>query len=214
MSANAPRSVKIGEDERGGWTSDRPSRPGETERPPREPDVSVRGRVLAPSDRLRYSPGSLLLIACADHAAQAKFCARVLEEQGALLSMDKVRGLLAGKVPADAIEAKSQELLDAAVAKRLAAGQSVVVALDTLAVEESKRYVMAAYRHKRPRHFILLEVPKAQVPEEDAAALQELRTTLDQGDLGAEGYATSLRLGGASVGELNRIVFRPPPAED
>ncbi|MCW3006137.1 MAG: hypothetical protein JWP17_763 [Solirubrobacterales bacterium] len=214
MSANAPRSVKIGEDERGGWTSDRPRRPGEAERPPREPDISVRGRVLAPSDRLRYSPGSLLLVACADHGAQNRFLGRVLEEQGALLSMDKVRGLLKGKVPEDAIEAKSQELLDAAVNKRLSAGQSVVVALDSLDVAESKRYVMAAYRNKRPRHMILLEVPKAQVADEDAAALQELRTTLDAGELGAEGYATSLRLGGRSVEELNRIVFRPPPAED
>ena len=57
MSSSQPRSVKISDNERGGWSSDRPRRPGEAERPPRKLDVSVRGRVLAPSDRMRYSPG-------------------------------------------------------------------------------------------------------------------------------------------------------------
>ena len=61
MSSSQPRSVKIAESERGGWSSERPRRPGEPERPPRKLDVSVRGRVLAPSDRLRYSPGSRIL---------------------------------------------------------------------------------------------------------------------------------------------------------
>ena len=60
---STPRSVKIGDTERSGWSSERPRRPGESERPPRPADVSVRGRVLAPSDWLRYQPGSLLLVA-------------------------------------------------------------------------------------------------------------------------------------------------------
>src|SRR5262245_12640378 len=103
-----PRSVKIGENERGGWSSDRPRRAGEAERPPRKVDVSVRGRVLAPTDRMRYSPGSLLLIACADPALRAKFTKRVIEEQSAVLSMDKLRALLKGRVPDADIEAKAQ----------------------------------------------------------------------------------------------------------
>ena len=48
------RSVKIGEDERTGWSSDRPRRDGA---PPRPADLTVHCRVLAPADRLRYSPG-------------------------------------------------------------------------------------------------------------------------------------------------------------
>jgi GDPmannose 4,6-dehydratase len=93
MSSSQPRSVKFSDHERGGWSSDRPRRPGEPERPPRKVDVSVRGRVLAPSDRLRYSPGSLLVIACADRALRDRFAARVIEEQSAVLSLDKVRAL-------------------------------------------------------------------------------------------------------------------------
>ena len=59
-----PRSVKISDDERGAWTSDRPR----ANRPPRPRDISVRSRTLRPADRMRYSPGSLLVIVCASRA--------------------------------------------------------------------------------------------------------------------------------------------------
>src|SRR3954469_10991168 len=117
MASSEPRSVKISDNERGGWSSDRPRRPGEPERPPRKLDVSVRGRVLAPTDRMRYSPGSLLLIACADRALRDRFVRRVIEEQSAILSLDKVRALLKGKVAEDELDAKAQALLDAAASK-------------------------------------------------------------------------------------------------
>src|ERR1700754_545446 len=96
MSSEQPRSVKISDNERGGWSSDRPRRAGEPERPPRKLDVSVRGRVLAPTDRMRYNPGSLLVIACADRTLRDRFAKRVIEEQSAILSLDKVRTLLQG----------------------------------------------------------------------------------------------------------------------
>lgn len=209
-----PRSVKIGENERGGWTSERPRRPGEPERPPRPPDVSVRGRVLAPSDRLRYSPGSLLLVASADPATRKGFAARVLEDQSTLLSLGKLRELLQGRVAAEAIDEKAQALLDATAAKRLASGQTVVIVLEGLEPEERERYVRMAAPHRRPRHLILVEAGKDTVAEQDRAALSALRTALDAGELGQEGFVTSLRLGGRTVGELKRIVFAPPPAED
>src|SRR5437667_279008 len=60
MATRPPgRSVKIGEDERTGFSSDRPREGGRV----RPPDLRVNCRVLAPADRLRYSPGSLLLVA-------------------------------------------------------------------------------------------------------------------------------------------------------
>jgi predicted kinase len=210
-----PRSVKIADDERGGWSSERPRRPGEPERPPRPVDVSVRGRALSPSDRVRYSPGSLLLLASTDPATREAFAARVLSEPNAFLSMAKVRGLLAGRVPDDEIDAKAGELLDAAATKRLASGQTVVVALETLEPAERERYVRMAAAYRRPRHLILVEAGKETVAEEDRAALSELRTAIDGGGgLGAEGFVTALRLGGRAVDELKRIVFQPPPADD
>jgi hypothetical protein len=74
--------------------------------------------------------------------------------------------------------------------------------------------VRLAHALRRPRHIVLLETAKEQVGEEDAGPLNELRTALDSGDLGAEGFQTAMRLGGASIGELKRIVFRPAPRDD
>jgi hypothetical protein len=214
MSPPTPRSVKFSDDERGGWSSERPRRPGEPERPPRPADVSVRGRVLAPTDQMRYAPGSLLLVACADHGARDRFCARVIADQGALLSQQKVRSLLAGRVPEEELDAKAQALLDTAASKRLAAGQTVVVALETLDPAEREHYVRLAAPHRRPRHLILVEAGKDSVSDEDRAAVGELRTALDAGGMGAEGFVTSMRLGGRTVDELRRITFAPPPRDD
>ena len=209
-----PRSIKIGDNERGGWSSDRPRRAGESERPPRKVDVSVRGRVLSPTDRMRYNPGSLLVIVCADPALRARFTQRVIEEQSAILSLEKVKALLQGKVADEELDAKAQALLDAAAAKRFAAGQSVVIPLEGLTADERERYVRLAAAHRRARHLVLVEAGKGSVAEEDKLALDELRTALDQGDLGQEGFMTSLRLGGKMVDELKRIVFAPPPSDD
>jgi predicted kinase len=212
--SSQPRSVKIGDNERGGWSSDRPRRAGEAERPPRKLDVSERGRVLSPTDRMRYNPGSLVVIACADRVLRDRFVKRVIEEQSAILSLDKVRALLQGKVPEGELDAKAQALLDAAAAKRFAAGQSVVIPLEGLTADERERYVRLAAAHRRARHLVLVEAGKGSVAEEDKPALDELRTALDQGDLGQEGFMTSLRLGGKMVDELKRIVFAPPPSDD
>ncbi len=206
------RSVKIGADERTGWSSERPRKEGDG--PPRPVDVSGRCRVLAPADRLRYSPGSLLLIVSASAPQAAKLAARVVEEHGAVLSLAKVRALLAGRVPEAEVESRARELLDAAVAKRLNANSTVVIAMESLAAQEREPYVRMAHALRRPRHVLLLETARDQVPEEERGALNELRRALDAGELGKEGFQTALRLSGAAVGELKRIVFQPPPRED
>jgi hypothetical protein len=207
------RSVKIGADERTGWSSDRPRRDGAAPRP-READMSTRCRVLRPSDRVRYSPGSLVVLASASAEDRDRFADRVLEDKRALLSAGKVRALLQGRVADEEIEARTAELLDAAVLKRLQAGDSVVLAAEGLGADERDRFVRMAFKLRRPRHLVLLETGRDQVADEDRPALNELRKALDAGDLGAEGFQTALRLGGGAVGELKRIVFRPPPADD
>ena len=208
---SAPRSVRIDQDERGGWSSDRPREGG---RPPRPADVTVRGRVLAPSDRIRYSPGSLVLVVSPARAERERFVQRVVEEKGAVLSLAKVRALLAGKVPADQVDAKAAELLDAAVGKRLDAGASVVVVADTMDPAERERHVRAAAARRRPRHLVLLEAGRDGVSDEDRAELNALRQAVEAGRLGDDGFHTALRLGGRAVEELKRIVFRPEQADD
>ena len=207
-SPNA-RSVRIGDDERSGWSSDRPRREGA----PRPVDVSTRCRILAPSDTLRYSPGSLVVVTSPSPEERDRFLARVLESQSVVLSPAKVRALLEGRVDPEQAEARGGELLAAAAAKRLEAGDSVVLAPDGLAPEEREPLVRLAHRLRRPRHVILLEAPRDQVAEEDRATLNDLRRRLDAGDLGAEGFQTALRLGGATIGEVKRLFFRPPPED-
>ncbi|WP_372791621.1 hypothetical protein, partial [Paraconexibacter sp.] len=62
--------------------------------------------------------------------------------------------------------------------------------------------------------LIFIDVPKDLVAEEQREAVNELRRAVDDAKVGEEGFMTALRLGGSAIGELNRIVFRPPPAED
>jgi hypothetical protein len=208
---SSARSVKIAADERTGWSSERPRREGEA---PRAVDVSVRCRVLAPADRVRYSPGSLVVVVGAAASDPVRFAERVVEERGAVLSLTRVRALLAGRVPEGDIEVRAHELLGAAVAKRLEANQSVVVPVETLDAEERERYVRLAHSRKRPRHLILLDAPRNQVLEHERPPLDELRRALDAGEMGLEGFQTALRLGGQALAELKRVVFQPPPRQD
>jgi hypothetical protein len=210
-TSDSARSVKIAADERTGWSSERPRRDGA---PPRPADVSVRSQVLRPSDRMRYSPGSLLLVVGTDVAAAGQFLDRVLEDRGLAFSMPKVRALLKGRVPDDEVESKARTLLDAAVSKRVEAGDSVVVLVEGFDPAERERYVRIAHGHRRPRHVLLIETPKSTVGDDARAELAELRRSLDAGELGGEGFHTAVRLSGNAISELKRIVFRPLARDD
>lgn len=211
MSSTPPntRSVKIGQDERGGWSSDRP-RPGGA----RPANISTRCRVLSPTDRLRYSPGSLVVVVSPSASVRDRFVERLIEDRSSLLSLAKVRALIAGRVPDEVVDERAAELLTATVQKRLASSDTIVIPVESLDPAEREPFVRAAAAAKRPRHIILVEPPKDAVPDEARAALNELRRALDAGELGEEGFQTALRLGGGSVGELKRILFRPPPKDD
>jgi len=205
------RSVKIAADERGGWSSDRPRRDGAPARPE---SVATHCSVLKPADRLRYSPGSLLVVVCASKAERDAFLARLIEDRSSVLSLDRVRALLEGRVAGEEIDARASELLRAAAAKRLEAKQTVVLAANGLDADEREALVRIAAAQRRPRHLILLETSREQVPEEDVRALNALRRALDAGELGSEGFQTALRLGGSAPSEVKRILFRPPVREE
>ena len=209
-SSEGPRSVKIGADERTGWSSERPRRDGA----PREANISTRCKVLHPSDSIRYSPGSLLMIVSGSQADAERLAERVIEQAGAILTAGKVRALLAGRVAEDEMEARAAQLLEAAASKRLEAKESTVVVTSALDPAVRERFARIAAKAGRPRHLILVEARREEVAEEDRAGLNELRRRLDAGELGAEGFDTALRLGGASIGELKRVVFRPAPRDD
>lgn len=131
-----------------------------------------------------------------------------------MLSLEKVRALLEGRVAADEVEPRSQELLQATVQKRLKASQTVVVAIPRFDPAERERLVRMAHGERRPRHLILIETARDRVTDDERPGLDELRRSLDAGELGQEGFQTVLRLGGNSLTELKRIVFQRPPRDD
>lgn len=207
-----PRSVKIDPNERGGWTSDRPRRDGEEEKPRRPVDISVRCRVLTPSDRTRYSPGSLLLVVGPDAGAVEDIVTRRIEEQATVLSLDRLRTMVAGKVPADEVESKILELRDAVAAKKLAKGETVVITSAGLDPADRDRWARQAAALRRPRHLLFVDV-KSDDPEVTSAA-NALRKAITDGELGKEGFFTAMRVSGAALSERSRIVFAPPPRDD
>jgi hypothetical protein len=210
-SSSGPRSVKIGDDERLGWSSERPRREGGPARPA---DISTRSRVLSPSDALRYAPGSLLVIVSASARDANSFAERLVSNRGAILSLPKVRALLEGRVTEDELETRAQELLAGAVAKRLESNETVVLIADGLDVDAREPFVRLAATVGRPRHMILLEPAGADVSEDDKAVLTDLRRRLAATELGQEGFQTALRLAGTSIAELKRLDFRPAPRDD
>ena len=131
-SSSGPRSIRISDDERGGWSSDRPRRG-----PARPADLTV---------RCRYAPGSLLVLVSPSAADRDRFVERVVEDRGAILSRDRVRRLLEGRVDAAELEDRVGELLQAAAAKRLTAGDSVVLLADSLEAEGRTRRRQPASR--------------------------------------------------------------------
>ncbi|HTQ68224.1 MAG TPA: hypothetical protein VMI13_05985 [Solirubrobacteraceae bacterium] len=212
MASRPPgRSVKIGDDERTGYSSDRPRRAGGPARPP---DLRVNTRVLAPADRLRYSPGSLLIVCCASSQELEAFLERLIDDRASVLTRSRVLKLLAGRVPEEAIEQRADELLRLTAGKRMEARQTVVLGLVDMSAATREPFLAKASELHRPRHLILLEVSREQVDEDTRGPLNELRRALDAGELGAEGIQTALRLGGGTAEEVKRIIFRPPSREE
>jgi predicted kinase len=156
----------------------------------------------------------MLVVVCASASERESFLTRLIEDRASLLTLEKVRGLLAGRVPEEEVAARAQELLEAAVRKRLESKETVVIAPDSLQAGEREPFVRMAAELKRPRHLILLETGRDQVPEEELATLNELRRALDAGELGNEGFQTVLRLGGGTAAEVKRILFRAAPREE
>jgi predicted kinase len=154
------------------------------------------------------------VIASPSAQARQDFVERLIETKAAVLSTEKVKALIAGRVPEEQVDAQAQQLLEAAARKRLDAGETVVVPMKGLDPEERETFVRLAASNRRPRHIILIEPKRDEVDDEDRAALNELRKRLDAGELGQEGFQSALRLGGGSVGELKRLVFRPAPKDD
>jgi hypothetical protein len=170
--------------------------------------------VLRPSEELIYSPGSLVVVVSAAPDEADSFVNRLVQSKGALFSMNKVRSLLAGRVGEEEIDERAEELLMAAVGKRLEAGDTVVLVTETLDPDEREPFVRMAAAAGRPRHIVLFEPAGIDLDDDGKAALSDLRRRLTANELGQEGFQTSLRLAGSVIGEVKRLDFQRPSRDD
>ena len=192
-----------------------PAPPGRA-RAPAAPGRRQRPRPRAGAERpLRYAPGSLLLIVCAPTRRMARRSARACSRTRTRCSRwRKLRGCSRAGSPRSSSTrrrarcstrprpsaSRRPDRRDRArgLRRRRARALRALAALHTAA-----RATSSSSRPARTRS-----------PRRTARRSDALRTALDAGELGQEGFVTSLRLGGRTVDELKRIVFAPPPTDD
>ena len=163
---------------------------------------------------MRYSPGSLLLVVSASAADRDRFIDRVIEEKGAVFTLSKIRRLVEGRVAGRGARPARGRAAAGRGRQAPRGGGDRGHRGRGLGADERERWVRLAHAQRRPRTSSCSRPPRSTSARTTRAPLNELRTALDAGDLGAEGFQTAMRLGGASIGELKRIVFRPAPRDD
>ena len=195
------RSVKISEDERTGWSSDRPRRDGAPAAPgqPRRPLPRARARPTGCATR----PGSLLDrgLRLARPSA-TRFLERLIEDRAALLSLEQgARRCSPGASAEEELEARAAGA--AAGGRRQAPGEpgdGRARRRRPATRSEREPFVRLAAALKRPRHLILLETsPRPGRARRISRALNELRRALDARRAGrrglSDGAAPRRRLG-------------------
>src|SRR4051812_45216549 len=116
-SSDGVRSVKIGADERTGWSSERPPRKGSGRgRPPRP---TGRALLVAASDTLSFPSGSLVVFTGADAIAVHRLVGRLLPRP-ALISYDALARAVAEKVAPECVGEVTLRLVGKRVAERRA----------------------------------------------------------------------------------------------
>ena len=148
---------------------------------------------------MRYSPGSLLIVLSPSDAERDRFVERTIAERGVVFSLGRVTRA-AGRPRGGGRDGRArQELLTAAVKKRLEVSDTVVLPIEGLDPATREPWLRMAAALRRPRHAILLEAGRDEADEERRALLNDLRKALDAGELGNEGFQTAMRLGGNSI---------------
>jgi predicted kinase len=212
------RSVKIGEHERSGYSSDR--RRGEVltedtagQRP--APVRRARGRRLNPSNRLGYAPSSVIVLAGAAGVGKTFFADRLFDKGSvAVLSVARIQSMIA----AEETQARDQALtlITQVAVQRLRAGQAVVIDGRGLDGADRAPLVAMGQQARRPVHLIFLEGSREQLLEggasEDAVERDlplalALRKAIEQDQLGEEGFATVLTLTRRAADQVKQIGF-------
>src|ERR1044071_9044188 len=193
-SGDGVRSVKIGADERTGWSSERPRREGPSSGKGRPPRPAGKALNVAASDTLSFPAGSLVVFTGADPVTVHRLVARMLPKP-ALVSYDALAKAVAEKVPEERVGEVTLQLIGKRVAERREAGQATVVETGELDAEVRKGIAALADR-KAGSHLVVLDSGrKAVADEERFEALRAVVAGARSGEIGAEGFSTAMVLG-------------------
>ena len=198
------RSVKIGADERTGWSSERPRRASSgSGRPPRP---AGRALPVPASDTLTFPSGGVVVFTGADAPAIHRLVARLLPRP-ALISYDVLARAVAEKVPSEQVGEVTLRLVGKRIAERQAEGQATVIETGELSAE--LRSGLAALADRRAgAHLVVLDSGRKAVGDEERfEALRAIGTGARSGEFGAEGFSTAMVLGRVDLDKVTGIEF-------
>jgi hypothetical protein len=203
-SSDGVRSVKIGADERTGWSSERPQR--KSSGPGRPPRPAGRALAVAASDTLSFPSGSLVIVTGADAAAVRRLVGRLLPRP-AVISYDALARAVAEKVSPAQVGEVTLRLVRNRVAERQAEGQATVIATGDLSVE--LRSALAALADRRAgSHLVVLDAGRKAVGDDERfEALRAVAAAARSGEIGAEGFSTATVLGRVDLDKVTAIEF-------
>jgi hypothetical protein len=210
-SGDGVRSVKIGADERTGWSSERPER--KSSGPGRPPRPAGRALNVAASDTLSFPNGSLVVFTGADIVTVHRLLARMLPKP-ALISYDPLARAVAEKVPAEQVGEVTLRLVAKRVEERKAEGQATVIETGDLSAE--LRTALAKLADRRAgSHLVVLDAGRKAVGDDER--FEELRTVVTgarSGEIGSEGFSTVMVLGRIDLDKVTGIEFVQPRRRD
>jgi hypothetical protein len=207
-SSDGLRSVKIGADERTGWSSERPQR--KSSGPGRPPRPAGRALHVPATDTLSFPNGSLVIFTGADAVTVHRLVARMLPRP-ALISYDVLARAVADKrVPAEQVGEVTQRLVAKRIDERRAEGQATVVETGDLSSE--LRTALAAMADRRAgAHLVVLDSGRKAVGDDERfEALRTVVTGARSGDIGEEGFSTAMVLGRVDLDKVTGIEFVAP----
>ena len=198
------RSVKIGADERTGWSSERPQR--EKSGPGRPPRPAGKALNVAASDTLSFPAGSLVVFTGADVVTVHRLVARMLPRP-ALISYDVLARAVAEKVPAEQVTEVTLRLVGKRGAERQAEGQATVI--ETGELDSELRAALAKLADRRAgSHLVVLDSGRKAVGDDERfEALREVVTGARSGEIGSEGFSTAMVLGRVDLDKVTGIEF-------
>lgn len=206
-SGDGVRSVKIGADERTGWSSERPER--KSSGPGRPPRPEGRALNVAASDTLSFPNGSLVVFTGADPITVHRLVARMLPRP-ALISYDALARQVAEKVPAEQVGEVTLRLITKRVEERKAEGQATVIETGDLSSE--LRTALARLADRRAgSHLVVLDSGRRAVGDDERfEALRAVVSGARSGEIGSEGFSTAMVLGRVDLDKVTAIEFVAP----